>query len=219
MKVLLFGASGMIGSGVLEECLTSGDVTEVVAVGRRPLDATHPKLRQVVVPDLFELSAHAEEVGTPDVCLYCLGVSSTGMSEAAYRRITVELTECVADVVERRNPEVVFIFVSGMGTGPKGAMWAKAKFDAEEGLRARDFPAYSFRPGFIRPVGASTPKVPVYRVLYALMSPVAPILQRLFPGGVTDSRTLARAMLRVGAEGYSKAILESRDINEVGSRA
>jgi len=217
MNVLLFGASGMIGSGVLIECLEDDGVREVVAVGRRPLGIDHPKLREVEVDDLLRIGDHADALGSPDACFYCVGVPSRGMSEEAYRRVTVDLTVAAADVLERRAPEIVFVFVSGQGTGPRGPMWARVKHEAEVDVLGRSFAAYVFRPGFIRAVHGAGPRTATYRVMYALLAPVAALLRHLVPSAVTDTATIGRAMLRVTREGHEPSVLETRDINAVGS--
>lgn len=216
MNVVLFGASGMVGGGVLTECLADDAVAEVRAVSRRPLGIAHPKVRGVVVADLFELQAQAHELGTPDACLYCLGVSSAGMSEAAYRRVTFDLTVVVADVVGSVAPDVTFCFVSGQGTGSGNAMWARVKHEAEQMLLERPFETVVFRPGFIQPVAGARSRTAIYRALYTLLGPLTPVLRRLAPGSVTDSRTVARAMIRAARGGAPKRVLETSDINGLG---
>lgn len=219
MNVLLFGASGMIGGGVLTECLEDPTVTEVVAVVRRTLGRSHPKLREVVVHDLFELAAYAHELGSPDACLYCLGVASAGMSESAYCRVTLDLTILVADVVQQRRPDIVFAFVSGQGTGTSRAMWARVKHEAENELLGRGFQTFVFRPGFIQPVKGARARTRTYRLLYNVLGPLAPLLKRLAPGSVTDTEILARAMIRVSSAGHAQRILETSDINAAGRPA
>lgn len=219
MNVLLFGGSGMIGGGVLTECLETPDVSRVVSVGRRPLGVDHPKLREVIASDLFGLEARMDEIGAVDACLYCLGVSSAGMSEAAYRRITLDLTVSVLDVLEKINPEMSICFVSGQGSGSDRVMWARVKGEAEEAVLARGFDGYVFRPGFIRPVKGARSRTTLYRVLYTVLAPVMPLIGRLVPGGVTTTEVLAHAMLRAAESGYEKRILEMTDINKLGGGA
>ena len=163
MNILLFGASGMIGGGVLAECLDDDSVDGVVSVSRRSLGISHPKLREIVVADLFNLASHVSDIGSPDACLYCLGVASAGMSESEYRRITFDLTVLVADVLEVHAPDMVFAFVSGQGTGTSRAMWARVKHEAENELLTRTFDTYLFRPGFIQPVNGAKPRTTASR--------------------------------------------------------
>lgn len=212
MNVLLFGATGMIGGGVLTECLDDPAVGSVVSVGRTPCGQEHPKLRDLVVPDLFDLGAHGDEIGPFDACLYCLGVSSAGMSEDAYRRVTLDLTVAVADVLEHLQPDMTFCFISGAGSGGR-AMWARVKGEAENALFARGFTTYVFRPGFIRPVKGARSRTPLYRALYAVLAPLAPAVQAIVPNSMTSTDILGRAMIRAASEDSAKRILETPDIN------
>ena len=217
MNVVLFGASGMVGSGVLAECLRDETVAGVVAVVRRPLHQAHPKLTEVVVEDLFSLDAQVEELGTPDACLYCLGTASAGMTEAAYRRVTLDLTVSVANLLEQLNPNMVFSFVSGMGTSSGGPMWARVKHEAETELFGRPFSTYAFRPGVIQPVEGARPRTFSYRILYAALTPIAPLLRRLMPSAVTNTQILGRAMVKVSRDGFPRKVLETSDINQIGA--
>ena len=154
MRILLFGATGMVGQGVLRECLVDGDVTRVLCVGRKPTGQQHPKLSELVVPDMSDYSAVEDKLSDFDACFFCLGVSSVGMSEADYRRITYDLTLAAAQPLARLNPQMTFIYVSGAGTdsterGP--TMWARVKGATENALMRLPFrAAYMFRPGFTR---------------------------------------------------------------------
>lgn len=217
MNVLLFGATGMIGGGVLTECLEDSAVRSVVSVGRAPSGRAHPKLRDLVVPDLFALGTQADELGRFDACLYCLGVSSAGMSEDAYRRVTLDLTVAVADVLERLEPDLTMCFISGAGSGGDRAMWARVKGEAELGLLARGFTTYVFRPGLIRPMKGARSRTPIYRALYAALAPLAPAVQALAPNSMTRTDVLGRAMIRAASEGHTQQILETPDINTLGA--
>ena len=209
MRVVLFGATGMVGQGVLRECLLDPEVTEVVTVGRSATGQTNPKLREVIAPDLFNLSP----LPGFDACFFTLGVTSAGMSEADYTRITFDLTMAVAQAVI--NPNMTFVFVSGAGTGGR-AMWARVKARAENALMEMPLKAaYMFRPGFIQPMHGITSRTRSYRVFYAIFGWLMPILRPLFPGYVTSTEQIGRAMLVVAKRGYPKKILESRDINEL----
>jgi uncharacterized protein YbjT (DUF2867 family) len=217
VNVVLFGATGMIGGGVLTECLDDDGVASVVSVGRTPSGRRHPKLRDVVIPDLFDLGARADEIGGFDACLYCLGVSSAGMSEDAYRRVTLDLTVAVADVLERLEPDMTCCFISGAGSGSGRAMWARVKGEAERVLLDRAFTTYVFRPGFIRPVKGARSRTPLYRALYALLRPITPAVQAIAPNSMTSTDVLGRAMIRAASDGFAKRILETPDINALGA--
>ena len=217
MNVLLFGATGMIGSGVLTECLEDPGVGAVVAVVRSTTGRTHPKLREVLLPDLFALATRSDELGPVDACLYCLGVSSAGMDADAYRTLTVDLTTAVADVVEGLAPECSFCFVSGQGSGSGRAMWARVKGEAEQAMLARPFDTWVFRPGFVQPVKGETSRTALYRYLYRILGPVSPLIIKAFPGSATTTEILARAMIRAARDGYPKRILENPDINALGA--
>ena len=158
-------------------------------------------------------------MGSVDACLYCLGVSSAGMSEEAYRRITLDLTVSVLDLLEKINPEMAVCFVSGQGSGSGRVMWARVKGEAEDAVLARGFDGYVFRPGFIQPVKGARSRTTLYRVLYNVLGPLMPLMKRIVPGGVTTTEILARAMLRAAESGYEKRILEMPDINGLGGDA
>jgi uncharacterized protein YbjT (DUF2867 family) len=216
MKVIIFGASGMVGQGVLRECLLDPDVTEVLAVGRSPLGRTDPKLRELVHRDLFDLSDVADQLTGYDAGFFCLGVSSAGMSEDDYRRVTYDLTLAVARVLAAKNPQMTFIYVSGEGTDSTGAgrtMWARVKGQTENALLELPFEAYMFRPGFIRPMHGERPKSRAYVIAYVLLRPLFPIAGRLLPNRSTTTERVGRAMLRVAKSGHSVRILPSTEIN------
>jgi uncharacterized protein YbjT (DUF2867 family) len=216
MKVIIFGASGMVGQGVLRECLADPDVSEVLAVGRSPLGRTDPKLRELVHGDHFDLSGVADELTGYDACFFCLGVSSAGMSEADYRRVTYDLTLAVARVLAERNPAMTFVYVSGEGTDSTGAgrtMWARVKGQTENALLELPFQAYMFRPGFIRPMHGERPKSRAYVIAYVLLRPLFPIAGRLLPNRSTTTERVGRAMLQVAKTGHSVRILPSTEIN------
>jgi len=215
MKVILFGASGMVGQGVLRECLLDADVTEVVAVARGPLGRSDPKLRQVFHDDFTDFTAVAGELSGADACFYCLGVSTAGHSPADYTRITYDCTLAAARTVAAGNPGLTFTYVSGEGTdsteqGRTG--WARVKGRTENALLAMDMRAYMFRPGFIQPMYGAVSKVRLYRVMYTLLRPLTAGLVRFAPGIATTTQQLGLAMLRVAREGGPKRVLESRDI-------
>ena len=216
MKVLVTGASGMVGQGVLRECLLAPDVAEVVALVRGPTGASHPKLREFVVADFGALDPAAPELHGLNACFYCAGVSSFRMSEADYARVTYDLTLSVATLLARLNPGLTLTYVSGAGTdsterGP--TMWARVKGRTENALLRLPCPAFMFRPGFIRPVDGIVSKTALYRVIYAVLTPLMPLIERIAPRAVTTTRQVGRAMLAVARRGAAKPILEVADIN------
>ena len=216
MNVLVFGATGMIGQGVLRECLRDPDVDRVTVVARQRTGQSHTKLREVLRGDVADLSGLDAELREVDACFFCLGVSSAGMTEERYARVTYDLTLSVAKQLVRLNPGMTFVYVSGMGTdaSERGrAMWARVKGRTENALLALPFrAAYMFRPGLVQPVAGARSRTAWYRVLYMLMAPLLPLLRRLFPKSVTTTAEVGRAMLAVARRGYEKRVLESADI-------
>jgi uncharacterized protein YbjT (DUF2867 family) len=216
MKVILFGASGMVGQGVLRECLLDPDITVVLAVGRSPLGQQHEELREIVRPDLFNYAPIEDQLRGYDTCFFCLGVSSAGMTEANYRHITYDLTIAAAKTLAKLNPKMTFVYISGAGTdSTEGGrtMWARVKGQTENALLRLPFKAaYMFRPGYIQPLHGIKSKTNWYRALYAIVSPVYPLLQALFPNCVTTTEQLGRAMIQVAKHGAPKQVLEVEDI-------
>ena len=216
MKVILFGATGMVGQGVLRECLHDGEVESVLAIVRSATGERHPKLQELVHPDFFDFSEIGPRLSGYDACFFCLGVSSAGRTEDEYRRVTYDITLAAAKALVERNPAMVFVYVSGAGTDgtERGrSMWARVKGRTENALLAMPFRgAYMFRPAVIRPGTGITSKTRSYRVLYALLRPLLPALRALFPGYVTTTEEVGRAMLAVAKRGASKRILENTDI-------
>ncbi|MET8426820.1 NAD-dependent epimerase/dehydratase family protein [Nocardia sp. NPDC004860] len=216
MKVILFGATGMIGHGVLNECLRDDRVEQVLAVGRSSVGIENPKLRELVQPDPTDLSAIAGELPEFDACFFCLGVSSVGMKEEDYRRIAYDLTLKVGHMLAAANPKLTFVYVSGQGTdsSEKGrSMWARVKGKTENDLLALPFQAYMFRPGFVQPMDGVVSKTPLYRAAYALTGPLIPLLKRLAPNAFNDTREIGRAMITTAASGADSHILTPRQIS------
>ena len=220
MNVVLFGATGMVGQGVLRECLLDPHVDRILSVGRNATGQHHAKLREIVPADLFDLSSLQSELVGFDACFFCLGVSSAGMKEEDYRRITHDLTLAVAKTLLRLNPQMTFIFVSGAGTDSteRGrAMWARVKGQTENDLLRMPFKgAYMFRPAAIQPLHGVTSRTKLYRVVYTITAPLLPLLKRMLPRYVTTTERLGRSMIEVALHGASKNILETEDINNVG---
>jgi uncharacterized protein YbjT (DUF2867 family) len=211
----------MIGQGVLRECLLDSDIKRVVTLGRSTVGKTHPKLKDVVTKDLFDLAGVEQELTKLDACFFCLGVTSAGMSEPAYTRITHDLTVSIAETLLRLNPAMGFTFVSGRSTDSTergSVMWARVKGKAENAVRRMPFKwTYMFRPAFIQPLHGIKSRTALYRVLYTLVSPFTSFIRRSFPNSVTTTEIVGRAMINVARNGYPKPILETEDINIAGA--
>jgi uncharacterized protein YbjT (DUF2867 family) len=216
----------MVGQGVLRECVLDPEVTTVVSVVRRPsgpsLGRRSDKVTEVITNDLSDLSKIAGELTGCDACLFCVGVSAMGMKQAEYRRLTFDLTTAVARTLLRVNPTtassgMTFVYVSGAGTDANGrAMWARVKGETEDWLLSMGFKAaYMFRPAMIVPRDGIVSKTAMYRMIYAAMKPILPMLLRLFPKYVTTTDHLGRAMIAVAKHGYAKPVLEAEDIARV----
>ncbi len=221
MKVLIFGATGMVGRGVLFECLRDPGVDLAVTLGRSATGLLDGKLREIVHRDLADYTAMEESLTGFDACFFCLGVTSAGMNEADYERITYGYTIAAAEMLSRLNPDMTFIYVSGTGTDSteKGrAMWARVKGRTENALFKLPLQAYMFRPGFIEPMDGIQSRTPLYRKLYVVARPIFPLLRRTFPNHVLTTRQVGQAMLNVARHGYTKHILEARDIRAAAGR-
>ena len=216
MNVILFGATGMVGQGVLRECLRDDSVEVVLAVGRNSTDIKHPKLREVVLKDMFDSGAVGSDLEGYDACFFCLGVSSAGMSEADYTRLTFDLTLGWAKALARVNPRMTFVYVSGAGTGGK-TMWAQVKKRTEDALLSLFPNAYMFRLAMLRPMHGEVSKTRWTRVAYILFRPLLPLVRAVAPGLVISTEELGRAMLRVTREGAPKRVLENRDMVTLGA--
>jgi uncharacterized protein YbjT (DUF2867 family) len=217
MKVILFGATGMVGQGVLRECLLSGDVRAVLAIGRSVTGQRDPKLSEIVQKDLSDLTAIEADLTGYDACFFCLGVSSAGMREADYTRVTYDLTLAVARTLLKVNSEMTFVYVSGTGTdsSEKGrSMWARVKGRTENALLSLGFKrAYMFRPGYIQPLDGIKTKTRLYAIFYAILAPFYPLFNAIVPQYVTTTRQVGRAMIQVALHGAAQTHLENRDIN------
>jgi uncharacterized protein YbjT (DUF2867 family) len=222
VNVILFGATGMIGQGVLRECLLDPDVTRVLSVARSSTGQHDDKLRELLREDFTNFSAVERELTGYDACFFCLGVSSAGMSEADYARVTYDFTLAAARVLAKANPEMTFIYVSGAGTdsSEKGrSMWARVKGRTENALLALPFKAkFMFRLGFIQPMHGIVSKTRLYRVLYAAIAPLVPLLKAVFPSAITTTERVGRAMLALAKRGGGKTLLENADVNALAAR-
>ena len=220
MNVLIFGATGMVGRGVLRECLLADDVVRVRAIGRTATGQSHPKLQELVHQDLFEYSTIEADLTNLDACFFCIGVTSSGMAEAQYTRLTYELTLSAAQTLARLNPQMTFVYVSGAGADSSEVgkvMWARVRGRLENALQRLPFKAvYVFRPGIIQPLHGIRSKTGSYRWLYTLTRPLLPLLRMLMPQTVLSTEIMGRAMLAVARHGAPKAVLEAADISELG---
>jgi uncharacterized protein YbjT (DUF2867 family) len=216
MKVIIFGATGMVGQGVLLACLADSGVETALCVGRAAVPNRHENVKQLQLSDVGDLSSAISEVTGFDACFFCLGVSAAGMTEEKYRALTYDLTLRAAKTLAERNPGMTFIYVSGVGTDSteRGrVMWARVKGATENALMKLPFKAaYMFRPGVIAPVHGVTSRTPLYRALYAITGPLVPLLRKLFPNQVTTTERIGKAMLMAARTGAPKSILEPPDI-------
>jgi uncharacterized protein YbjT (DUF2867 family) len=217
MKVILFGATGMVGQGVLRHCLLDPEVESVLSIGRKPSGVSHPKLRDLVRPDMFDFKVSAEELNGYDTCLFCLGVSSVGKNEAEYTHLTYDLTLGWAQALVRVNPAIRFLYVSGMGTGGK-SMWARVKGRTENDLISFLPESIMIRLGALRPMHGERSKSYGGGVLLTILSPLWPVLQWLWPNGVISTEELGRAMILAARNGGAKRVLESADLVALGRR-
>lgn len=216
MKVIVFGATGMVGQGALREALAADDVTEVLTVVRSATGKQHPKLRELVVADMHDFAPHQAALTGYDACFFCLGISSAGMDEAAYTRITHDITAAAASTLAKVNPGMTFIFVSGQGTDSTEqgkTMWARVKGKAENAVFALPFKAsYAFRPGFIEPLDGIRSRTKAYNAIYAVFRPLVPVLRWSLGDKMLTTREIGQAMLAAVRRGAPKKILEARDI-------
>jgi len=218
--VVLFGATGMVGQGVLRECLLDADVESVLSIGRKETGQPHEKLQEIVLWGVTDLAAIKGQLAGYDACFFCLGVSSVGMDAATYfYRLTYELTTSIGGTLVRLNPGMTFVYVSGAGTdsSERGRrMWARVKGQTENALLRMPFrAAYMFRPGYIQPLHGIRPKIRWIGALYTVIGPLYPVWKLLFRKYVTTTECIGRAMLAVAKQGAPKHVLESWDINNI----
>ncbi|MFF2091409.1 NAD-dependent epimerase/dehydratase family protein [Paenibacillus sp. NPDC058174] len=212
MKVILTGATGMIGEGVLHECLRSSEVQEILVIGRKPSGVSHPKLKEIIHADFLDLSSIAEQLAPFDACFFCLGVSSVGMNEQTYSKVTYDLTLHMAEILADRNPGMVFCYVSASGadSSEQGrSMWARVKGKTENALLRLPFKgAYMFRPAYIHP----TKGLHNAHRFYAAITWLYPVVRRLMPSYAITLEELGIAMIHTVTKGYPSAIVESKDM-------
>ncbi|MGE8160517.1 NAD-dependent epimerase/dehydratase family protein [Paraburkholderia sp. NPDC080076] len=223
MKVLIFGATGMVGQGVLRECLRAPDVEVVQTVGRTRTGQLDPRLIEVVQPDLMDYRAAEASLTGFDACFFCLGVSSVGMQEAEYARLTYDLTLAAARTLARLNPQMTFVYVSGASTDSTEqgrSMWARVKGKTENALQRLPFKGvYLFRPGVIQPLNGARSKTRSYQLFYTLARPFLSTLRALLPNQILSTEDIGLAMLAVARHGADKAVLETADIRALSRSA
>ena len=223
MNAVIFGATGMVGKGVLLECLDDARVEHVLLVSRHPIDdVSHPKIREIVHADFTAFENLTPAFADIDACFYCLGVTAVGLSEGQYHHLTYDLTLAAATALASASAgRLTFCYVSGEGTDSTehgGTMWARVKGKTENALLRLPFKAaFMFRPGYIQPLRGIRSKTRWYQVLYDVIGPFYPIVRRLFPKYVTTTTNIGRAMIHVAVSGWSRQILSSGDINQLSS--
>jgi uncharacterized protein YbjT (DUF2867 family) len=222
MNAVIFGATGMVGKGVLLECLDDARVEHVLLVSRHPIDVSHPKIREIVHADFTAFENLTPAFADIDACFYCLGVTAVGLSEGQYHHLTYDLTLAAATALASASAgRLTFCYVSGEGTDSTEhgrTMWARVKGKTENALLRLPFKAaFMFRPGYIQPLRGIRSKTRWYQALYDVIGPFYPIVRRLFPKYVTTTTNIGRAMIHVAVSGWSRQILSSGDINQLSS--
>jgi len=216
IHAIITGATGMVGEGVLHVCLNHPDVKSVLVINRKPCGVSHPKLKEIIHQDFFNFSPIESQLSGYNACFFCLGVSSVGMKEATYYKLTYELTMHVAGTLSRLNPEMTFCYISGAGTdsSEKGrSMWARVKGKTENDLQKLPFKdVYVFRPGFIKPIKG----LKFTHKFYHYIGWMFPVGRKLFPNGFCTLNELGNAMIHVAQNGFEKKIISGKDIIELG---
>jgi hypothetical protein len=219
IKVIITGCTGMVGEGVLHESINHPKVEEILVIGRKPCGVTHPKVKEVIISDFFDLSGIKDLLSSYDACFFCLGVSSIGMKEEEYNRITYDLAMNFAETFSTQNPDSVFCYVSGTGTDSteKGRlMWARVKGKTENDLMKKPFKAvYNFRPGFMNPTKGLKNSLSFYKYITWFY----PLGRALFPNTFMALSELGLAMLNVTINGFDKHVLDVKDIKELGNNS
>lgn len=217
MKVILTGATGMVGKGVLLECLDDNRIDQVLLINRSPIAINHPKIREILHPDFTDFSSVQHEFEGFDACCHCMGVSSAGISDEAYYRLTYTITEALVDAVYKASPNLLFTYVSGAGTDSiekSSTMWARVKGKTENMILNKGFrDAYAFRPGVILPERGVKSKTKLYNSMYVLTRPIFPLLKKM--KSVTTTINIGKAMINLIDHSQDLKLLEGNDINSV----
>jgi uncharacterized protein YbjT (DUF2867 family) len=219
MKVIIFGATGMVGQGVLRECLQDAEIEMILAVGRTPTGITATKLQELQIDTLWDYQTIEDQLIGYDACFYCIGVSSAGMSEMDYVHMTYNMTLAAAECLARLNPQMTFVYVSAAGSDSSeksNMMWARVRGRTENAIfKLRFKAAYIFRPGAIQPLNGIQSKTPAYRMLYSIAKPILPWLRCAFPRYITTTQVLGRGMIAVAKHGAPKHILQNKDFDSL----
>ena len=215
IKAIITGASGMVGEGVLYECLENNDVEEILVIGRRSCGYTHPKLKEIVHSDMYNLSSIEDQLEGYDACFFCLGTSSVGKKEPEFTKVTYDLTMHFATTLSKLNPGMTFCYVSGRGTNETGKMmWQRVKGKTETDLVKLPFKqVYNFRPGVIKATKGLKHTLPLYKWLSWML----PIIKTISPQSVVTLKQIGDAMINATTGGYEKRILEVRDITKLSN--
>lgn len=219
IKAIIFGASGMVGQGVLQQCLASDKVEFILLINRSPIGIKSHKLREVIHKDHSDFSSIENLLSGYNACYFSLGISSAGMKEMDYSKITYDFTMAAANILAKLNPDMTFCYVSGTGTDSteKGrTMWARVKGKTENAILALPFQnSYMFRPGYIQPMNGIKSKTKLYNLIYTFTKPIYPLMKKFAPDYVTNTDKLGQAMINIVLDGYTKTIIKNKDINEL----
>ncbi len=214
IKVVITGATGMVGEGVLHECLKHPEVANVIVINRRPCGVQHHKLEEVIHTDFFDFSSVQERLRGYNACFFCMGVSSVGMDEEKYHKLTYDITTGLADAISEVNPDAAFCYISGTGTDSTEqgrSMWARVKGKTENYVLGLFKKGYAFRPGYIQPIKGLKNTYKVYKFI----APLYPVLKTLFPGYTCTLEDIGLAMIQVAKEPRESRVLECRDITRI----
>jgi uncharacterized protein YbjT (DUF2867 family) len=222
LKVIITGSTGMVGKGVLLECLERPEIESILLLNRKSVGITHDKIKEILQKDFNNFSPLREQFAGYDACYYCMGVSSFRMKEKEYNEITYKLTLHLAKLLSDINPGMSFCYVSGLGTDSteKGkSMWARVKGKTENAILKLPFKsAFLFRPGFIRPMKGIKSKTPLYNSLYSVVKPIIPLVKLISPNSVTTNENVGKAMLYTTLHGAENTVLYNKDINELAAK-
>lgn len=216
-NVIIFGATGMVGHGILLQCLESDQVQSVVMVNRTSVGIEHDKLTEIIHKDFFNMTATIRDFPKSDACFYSVGVSSVGKNEEQYTKYTLDMTMHIANQLALKNPDMTFSYVSADGADSsekKGSMWARVRGKLENELTQLPFKnVYIFRPGYIQPMKGVKSKVKAYNILYSILSPISPLVKYFFGDKYTTTVNIGNAMINIALEGYNEQYLDSPHIN------
>lgn len=222
MKIILTGATGMIGTGVLLECIDDPTITEILIIGRSPIQLSHPKVKEILCDDWTNLSKTLSQASIYDACFFCLGATFAVLSEAKFRYVTYTLTTTFSEQLAVINPNITFCYITGMGVdGSKqqSLMPLKIKGETEQFLLNLPFNhVYIFRPGYIQPMRGARPRTLSYLIFYSLLKPLYPVLSALIPKAVTSTVQIGKAMISVAKTPYTTSFLENMDINYLAQK-